>query len=72
MGRREKVEMEWRYPFSEEKLFVLTITAGLEGYHISVDGRHISSFAYRTEVAVGEKKTYSVKNWTWQVRIWLI
>lgn len=48
MGRRKSVEMEWLYPFSEDKFFVLTITAGLEGYHISVDGRHVTSFAYRT------------------------
>ncbi|GAB2280364.1 hypothetical protein Dimus_014999 [Dionaea muscipula] len=44
--KREPIK--WPYPFSEDKFFVLTISAGLEGYHISVDGRHITSFAYRT------------------------
>jgi hypothetical protein len=29
-------------------MFVLTLSAGLEGYHVSVDGRHVTSFAYRT------------------------
>ncbi|GAB2214145.1 hypothetical protein Droror1_Dr00018484 [Drosera rotundifolia] len=44
----KRLSVDWPYPFSEDKPFVLTISAGLEGYHISVDGRHISSFAYRT------------------------
>ena len=38
---------ESRYPFVEGELFVLTLTAGTQGYHIDVDGRHITSFAYR-------------------------
>ncbi|CAN0903144.1 Hydroxyproline O-galactosyltransferase GALT6 [Linum grandiflorum] len=29
-------------------MFVLTLTAGLEGYHVNVDGRHVTSFPYRT------------------------
>ena len=29
-------------------MFVLTIQAGVEGYHIYVGGRHVTSFAYRT------------------------
>ncbi|GFQ07841.1 probable beta-1 3-galactosyltransferase 19 [Phtheirospermum japonicum] len=28
------------------KLFVLTLSAGLEGYHVNVDGRHVTSFPY--------------------------
>lgn len=40
--------VNWPYPFEEEKLFVLTISAGLEGYHVNVDGRHVTSFPYRT------------------------
>ncbi|XP_021747936.1 hydroxyproline O-galactosyltransferase GALT6-like [Chenopodium quinoa] len=47
MGRRKKIDLDWPFPFLEEKFFVLTITAGLEGYHISVNGRHLTSFAYR-------------------------
>ncbi|CAH9093095.1 unnamed protein product [Cuscuta europaea] len=49
IGRtKKKVSIDWPYPFAENKLFVLTVSAGLEGYHIQVDGRHVSSFPYRT------------------------
>ncbi|XP_043704594.1 hydroxyproline O-galactosyltransferase GALT6-like [Telopea speciosissima] len=48
IGRTKKVTVDWPYPFAEDKLFVLTLIAGLEGYHVSVDGRHITSFPYRT------------------------
>lgn len=48
VGRTKKVTVDWPYPFEEEKLFVLTISAGLEGYHVNVDGRHVTSFPYRT------------------------
>ena len=40
--------IDWPYPFAEGRLFVLTVSAGLEGYHINVDGRHVTSFPYRT------------------------
>ncbi|KAL5217347.1 hypothetical protein ABZP36_018031 [Zizania latifolia] len=45
---RTKVSVDWPYPFVEGRLFVLTLTAGLEGYHVNVDGRHVTSFSYRT------------------------
>lgn len=48
IGRTKKVSVDWPFPFSEGKLFVLTLSAGLEGYHINVDGRHVASFPYRT------------------------
>lgn len=48
IGRTKKVSIDWPYPFAEDKLFVLTLSAGLEGYHINVDGRHVTSFPYRT------------------------
>uniref|UniRef100_A0A1D1XLA1 Putative beta-1,3-galactosyltransferase 19 n=1 Tax=Anthurium amnicola TaxID=1678845 RepID=A0A1D1XLA1_9ARAE len=48
IGRTKKVSIDWPYPFVEDKLFVLTLSAGLEGYHINVDGRHVTSFPYRT------------------------
>ncbi|CAN1852591.1 Hydroxyproline O-galactosyltransferase GALT6 [Linum perenne] len=48
IGRTKKIAYNWPFPFAEGKLFVLTLTAGLEGYHINVDGRHITSFPYRT------------------------
>ncbi|XP_062116363.1 hydroxyproline O-galactosyltransferase GALT6 [Humulus lupulus] len=47
IGRTKKVSVDWPFPFAEEKLFVLTLSAGLEGYHINVDGRHVTSFPYR-------------------------
>ncbi|XP_052733076.1 hydroxyproline O-galactosyltransferase GALT6 isoform X2 [Vigna angularis] len=47
IGRTKKVNVDWPFPFSEGKLFVLTISAGLEGYHVTVDGRHVASFPYR-------------------------
>ncbi|XP_058180808.1 hydroxyproline O-galactosyltransferase GALT6-like isoform X2 [Rhododendron vialii] len=37
----------WPYPFAEGKLFVLTLRPGLEGYHVDIDGRHVSSFPHR-------------------------
>ncbi|CAL0319949.1 unnamed protein product [Lupinus luteus] len=48
IGRTKKVTVDWPFPFSENKLFVLTLRAGLEGYHVTVDGRHIVSFPYHT------------------------
>lgn len=48
IGRTKKIPVDWPFPFSEDKLFVLTLSAGLEGYHINIDGRHVTSFPYRT------------------------
>jgi hypothetical protein len=47
IGRAKKPEMMWPFPFSEGKMFVLTIQAGVEGYHINVGGRHVASFPHR-------------------------
>jgi hypothetical protein len=47
IGRAKKPEMTWPYPFSEGKMFVLTIQAGVQGYHINVGGRHAASFPHR-------------------------
>lgn len=47
IGRAKKPEMSWPYPFIEGRMFVLTIQAGVEGYHINVGGRHIASFPHR-------------------------
>ncbi|KAF7838399.1 hydroxyproline O-galactosyltransferase GALT6 [Senna tora] len=52
IGRTRKVTVDWPFPFAEGKLFVLTLRAGLEGYHVSVDGRHVTSFSYRTGFAL--------------------
>ncbi|KAJ1288156.1 hypothetical protein BS78_02G068600 [Paspalum vaginatum] len=48
IGQKEEVNFDWPFPFVEGRLFVLTLRAGLEGYHVSVDGRHVTSFPYRT------------------------
>jgi hydroxyproline O-galactosyltransferase 2/3/4/5/6 len=48
IGRPNEVSVDQPYPFAEGKQFVLSIIAGLEGYHINVDGRHVASFPYRT------------------------
>lgn len=48
VGRMEKPEINWPFPFIPDRLFILTLRAGLEGYHMSVDGRHITSFPYTT------------------------
>lgn len=47
IGRANKPAMTWPFPFVEGRMFVLTIQAGVEGYHILVGGRHITSFPYR-------------------------
>uniref|UniRef100_A0A7N0VML4 Galectin domain-containing protein n=1 Tax=Kalanchoe fedtschenkoi TaxID=63787 RepID=A0A7N0VML4_KALFE len=54
VGRTKKVSVDWPFPFAEDQLFVLTLSAGFEGYHLNVDGRHISSFPYRTGFALEE------------------
>lgn len=35
------------FPFSEGNLFTATLWVGLEGFHMTVNGRHETSFAYR-------------------------
>ncbi len=47
MGHSGEESLVWDYPFAEGRLFVLTISAGLEGFHLMIDGRHITSFPYR-------------------------
>ncbi|MBA0630810.1 hypothetical protein Godav_002871 [Gossypium davidsonii] len=61
IGRKKKVTLDWQYPFAEGKLFVLTLRAGLEGYHVSVDGRHITSFPYRTGFVLEDATGLSLK-----------
>ncbi|XP_042502967.1 hydroxyproline O-galactosyltransferase GALT6-like [Macadamia integrifolia] len=60
IGRTKKVTVDWPYPFAEGKLFVLTLSAGLEGYHVNVDGRHITSFPYRTGFVLEDATGLSV------------
>ncbi|PKA57405.1 putative beta-1,3-galactosyltransferase 19 [Apostasia shenzhenica] len=61
IGRKKEVSIEWPYPFVEDKLFVLTISAGLEGYHVNVDGRHVTSFPYRTSFVLEDATGLSIK-----------
>ncbi|KAL8529642.1 hypothetical protein ACS0TY_006903 [Phlomoides rotata] len=51
----------WAFPFSVDKLFVLTLSAGLEGYHMNVDGRHVTSFPYRTGFTVEDATGLSLE-----------
>lgn len=61
IGRKTEVTVDWPYPFAENKLFVLTLSAGLEGYHVNVDGRHVTSFPYRTGFTLEDATGLSVK-----------
>ncbi|KAE8711817.1 putative beta-1,3-galactosyltransferase 20 [Hibiscus syriacus] len=61
IGRKKKVTLDWQYPFTEGKLFVLTLRAGLEGYHVNVDGRHVTSFPYRTGFVLEDATGLSLK-----------
>ncbi|XP_042383229.1 hydroxyproline O-galactosyltransferase GALT6-like [Zingiber officinale] len=61
IGRTKKISLDWSYPFAEEKLFVLTLSAGLEGYHVNVNGRHVTSFPYRTAYVLEDATGLSVK-----------
>ncbi|KAF3437110.1 hypothetical protein FNV43_RR19863 [Rhamnella rubrinervis] len=60
IGRTKKVTVDWPFPFAEEKLFVLTLSAGFEGYHVNVDGRHVTSFPYRTGFTLEDATGLSV------------
>lgn len=35
------------FPFKQGYLAIATLRIGLEGIHMTVDGKHITSFAYR-------------------------
>ncbi|KAK7317551.1 hypothetical protein RJT34_01891 [Clitoria ternatea] len=61
IGRTKKVTVDWPYPFVEGRLFVLTLSAGLEGYHVSVDGRHVTSFPYRMGFSLEDATGLSIK-----------
>ncbi|XP_074276664.1 hydroxyproline O-galactosyltransferase GALT2 [Silene latifolia] len=61
IGRKQKPELTWPFPFAEGKLFILTIRAGIEGFHVSVGGRHITSFQYRTGFALEDATGLAVQ-----------
>ncbi|RRT56613.1 hypothetical protein BHE74_00029571 [Ensete ventricosum] len=61
IGRAKKPEMTWSFPFVEGRLFVLTIQAGVEGYHIFVGGRHVASFPYRPGFTLEDATGLAIK-----------
>ncbi|GJR79141.1 hydroxyproline O-galactosyltransferase GALT2 [Tanacetum coccineum] len=61
IGRAQKPEVTWPFPFVEGKLFVLTIRAGVDGYHINVGGRHVTSFPYRTGYTLEDATGLAIK-----------
>ncbi|KAI6705970.1 hypothetical protein NL676_008932 [Syzygium grande] len=61
IGREQKPEVTWPFPFVEGGLFILTLRAGVDGYHINVGGRHISSFPYRTGFTLEDATGLAIK-----------
>ncbi|KAH0469251.1 hypothetical protein IEQ34_002483 [Dendrobium chrysotoxum] len=61
IGRAKKPEMTWPFSFVEGRLFVLTVRAGIEGYHIFVGGRHVTSFPYRTGFTLEDATGLAIK-----------
>ncbi|KAF5203645.1 Hydroxyproline o-galactosyltransferase [Thalictrum thalictroides] len=61
VGREQKPEVTWPFAFVEGRLFVLTVRAGVEGYHISVGGRHVTSFPYRTGFTLEDATGLAIK-----------
>ncbi|XP_042484948.1 hydroxyproline O-galactosyltransferase GALT2-like [Macadamia integrifolia] len=61
IGRKQKPEVTWPFPFAEGRMFILTIRAGVEGYHINVGGRHVTSFPYRTGFTLEDATGLAIK-----------
>ncbi|KAI7751090.1 hypothetical protein M8C21_020495 [Ambrosia artemisiifolia] len=61
IGRAQKPEVTWPFPFVEGKLFVLTIRAGVDGFHINAGGRHVTSFPYRTGYTLEDATGLAIK-----------
>ncbi|KAF7842907.1 hydroxyproline O-galactosyltransferase GALT2 [Senna tora] len=61
IGREQKPEVTWPFPFVEGRMFVLTLLAGVDGYHINVGGRHITSFPYRTGFTLEDATGLAIK-----------
>ncbi|CAN6317181.1 unnamed protein product [Urochloa humidicola] len=58
--QKRKTMIDWPYPFMGGELFVLTLSAGLEGYHFHVDGKHVTSFPYRVGFVLEDASILSV------------
>eukprot|EP00897_Mesotaenium_endlicherianum_P001022 jgi/Mesen1/10920/ME000095S10257 len=52
--RTNKELLEWPFPFEKGRIAIITIRAGWEGFHVVVDGNHVTSFPYRTGYIVEE------------------
>ncbi|XP_059665809.1 hydroxyproline O-galactosyltransferase GALT2 [Cornus florida] len=61
IGRAQKPKVTWPFPFVEGRLFVLTVRAGVDGYHINVGGRHVTSFPYRTGFTLEDATGLQIK-----------
>ncbi|WCJ22131.1 Galactosyltransferase family protein [Euphorbia peplus] len=61
IGRKQKPEVTWQFPFVEGRLFILTVHAGVDGYHINVGGRHITSFPYRPGFTLQDATGLAIK-----------
>lgn len=61
IGRRKKPDVTWPFPFAEGRLFILTIRAGVDGFHINVGGRHVTSFPYRTGFTLEDSTGLAIK-----------
>ncbi|XP_017235847.1 hydroxyproline O-galactosyltransferase GALT2-like isoform X2 [Daucus carota subsp. sativus] len=61
IGRAKKPEVTWPFPFVEGKMFVLTLRAGLDGFHVITGGRHVTSFPYRTGLTLEEATGLAIK-----------
>ncbi|KAL8461017.1 hypothetical protein ACS0TY_032485 [Phlomoides rotata] len=61
IGRAKKPEVTWPFPFHEGRMFVLTIRAGVDGFHINAGGRHVTSFPYRMGFTLEDATGLAVK-----------
>ncbi|KAL3585050.1 hypothetical protein D5086_011917 [Populus alba] len=61
IGREQKPEVTWPFPFVEGGLFILTLRAGVDGYHITVGGRHVTSFPYRPGFTLEDATGLAIK-----------
>ncbi|KAH8506922.1 hypothetical protein Peur_043897 [Populus x canadensis] len=61
IGREQKPEVTWPFAFVEGGLFILTLRAGVDGYHITVGGRHVTSFPYRPGFTLEDATGLAIK-----------
>ncbi|EPS65479.1 hypothetical protein M569_09297, partial [Genlisea aurea] len=61
IGRDKKPEVTWPFPFREGRMFVLTMRAGVDGFHINAGGRHVTSFPYRMGFTLEDATGLAIK-----------